>query len=549
MNKKIKRSCKLLVTALALSFPVVALSQVFTLEDAEVPVGATQATLEWNFDDEGAGLTGIGIFFDYDTGRLTPLLDPPAGMPPTQSVTGCRNAATLALPVAFCEPTIAPPPHLSLGLSALFNPMPSLQPGGSITFTIDPPIADGETLPVQAIVNNAAVTPGGSALTANSGEIRAVSAPPAVAAIDPGSWAPTVSVGSTSPTQTFTVSNDAAPGQTPPAANLDIQDIEITGAGAAVFTDTGTGSCQANTTSLAPGDECTVVLSLDTGTVGNFAASLDIGTSAGPLDAGLNADVLASDAILDIDPGAADFGTLDINAPAVSETFTVTNTGTNDTATGVSVGTLAAPFAISANNCGATLGPQASCQITVTFDPTSDGTFNAVLSVTSDASDVSAPLEGVGGSSPNIVINPPFGNVNFGAVLIGTSSTLNGNVQNTGSADVTVEIELVDSNTPAIFSTSLPLGTPVDLVAGAAAIDFTVTCSIPADATDGTTFTAEIQVSVGGDPATDATTHFLSCIVQEFEPVPIPTMQNWGLILLALMMLLVGGITIRFFRA
>jgi hypothetical protein len=257
--------------------------------------------------------------------------------------------------------------------------------------------------------------------------------------------------------------------------------------------------------------------------------------------------IVGTDAQLTLAPGSFDFATQDIFDPAQSTTFTIGNDGVEDSLTITSVSVGGAPFSVTGNCDGQELPPQGSCVVTVSFDPDTAGDFTDTLSVASDVGNLSAALSGSATATPNIVINPPFGDVNFGFVFLGESRTLNGNVQNTGSADITVEVNLVN-NTPSIFSTSLPQGTVVNLVAGAPAIDFTVTCTIPEDANDGEVFTGQIQVSVGGEPASDDTTHFLTCTAQEFDPVPIPTMQQWGLILFALMMLLAGGITIRFFR-
>ena len=550
MKIMFERSWKFLAAALALSLPMMAVSQVFTLGDAEVPVGATEATLVWQYDAEGGPVTGIGVFFDYDTARLTPVLDPPAGDPPVQVVSGCLGAATDPLPIKFCEPTLTPPPQLSLGLSNLFSPMPSLQPGGSITFTINPPLADGEVLPVQAIRNDAGVTPGGSTLVVNSGEIRAISAPPAQPAIDPASWTVTVGVGATNPSEIFTIRNNAAAGQTPPAQALDITTIGISGAGAAAFSTAGT--CVAGTSSLGAQESCTVIVTLDASTVGNFAGSLDVGTSAGGLNATLNGTVNPSDANLTIAPAAHDFGSLDINAPAGSQAFTVTNTATNDAVTGISVPALAAPFAITANTCGASLAPGVNCSITVSFNPTAAGNFTGTLAVNSAANNVSAALEGVGTATPNLSVNPPFGPVNLGSASAGETITVSQfagaptGVTNAGSADGTVACTLQNESTAGVFSTN-PALTNVPVPAGETVL-FSVSCALPADGEDGDAYTATLACSVDGAPAVDATSHFLSCSVSEFDPIPVPTMSAWSLALFALLMLLVGGISIRFFR-
>ncbi|MGY6553804.1 MAG: choice-of-anchor D domain-containing protein [Wenzhouxiangella sp.] len=266
--------------------------------------------------------------------------------------------------------------------------------------------------------------------------------------------------------------------------------------------------------------------------------------------------IVGTDAELTLTPASFEFETVDILDPAQSTTFTIGNAGEEDSLRITSISVGGAPFAISPNCVGDLLAPGATCPLTVTFDPTAPGDFTATLTVVSDAGTQTAALTGAATAEGRIVINPPFGPVNLGAGSAGQVLTANGNVQNTGSADVTVQCDLIDTTggiagaaPMAVFSTTLPLGSPVTLVAGADAIDFSVSCALPADAEDGSVFTGEIQCGVDGEPATPATTHFLTCSVSEFNPIPVPTMQSWGLILFALMMLLVGGITIRFFRA
>lgn len=255
--------------------------------------------------------------------------------------------------------------------------------------------------------------------------------------------------------------------------------------------------------------------------------------------------VIGSDAVLTLDPDVFDFGTQDILAPAQTADFTIGNAGNDDSLTVSTVSVGGAPFSVTGNCNGEEIAPGGTCVVTVTFDPTTAGSFADILQVSTDVGTATSNLSGAATATANVVINPPFGPVDLGVGLQGETLTANGSVQNTGSADATASCDLVGDD---VFSTSLPLNTPITIAAGAAAIPFTVSCALPANAADGDTFNGEIQCSIDGAPVND-TTHFLTCGVSEFEPLPVPTMQNWALILFALMMLLVGGISIRMFRA
>jgi len=47
--------------------------------------------------------------------------------------------------------------------------------------------------------------------------------------------------------------------------------------------------------------------------------------------------------------------------------------------------TVSAPFAISANTCGATLAAGKTCKVSITFTPTATGTATGTLSVSDNA--------------------------------------------------------------------------------------------------------------------------------------------------------------------
>ena len=255
--------------------------------------------------------------------------------------------------------------------------------------------------------------------------------------------------------------------------------------------------------------------------------------------------IVGTDAVLTLDPDSVDFGTQDILAPPQTAEFTIGNDGDQDSLIIDSAAVGGAPFSVTANCDGEELAPGETCVVVVTFEPQEVGAFSDVLTVESDAGTVTAALSGEATAEANVEITPPFGPVDLGFGLQGETLTATGSVQNTGSADATLVCNFDGDD---VFSTDLPLATTIDVIAGADPIGFEVNCDLPADAEDGDTFAGEIQCSIDGAPVDD-TTHFLSCGVSEFEPLPVPTMQNWALILFAMLMLLVGGISIRMFRS
>lgn len=139
-------------------------------------------------------------------------------------------------------------------------------------------------------------------------------------------------------------------------------------------------------------------------------------------------------------PMSLNFGSEPVGATSNPLSTTLTNSGTttlNLTSQSI-VGTAAADYSITANTCGATLAPGASCTVTLVFTPSITGTRSAVLAFADSAQNTpqNVALMGVGSSSA-VSLTPS--SMAFAAQLIGTSSpsqaaTLN----NTGTVTVNI---------------------------------------------------------------------------------------------------------------
>jgi hypothetical protein len=104
---------------------------------------------------------------------------------------------------------------------------------------------------------------------------------------------------------------------------------------------------------------------------------------------------------ISLSPTALTFGTVVVGVTSASKSITVSNVGTTTvTFTGFSLaGTAAGDYLITANSCGATLAPAASCSVGIAFRPTVHGTRGARLNVLND-----------GGGSPAVTTLTGFGN-------------------------------------------------------------------------------------------------------------------------------------------
>ncbi|MGC1373970.1 MAG: choice-of-anchor D domain-containing protein [Candidatus Sulfotelmatobacter sp.] len=124
-----------------------------------------------------------------------------------------------------------------------------------------------------------------------------------------------------------------------------------------------------------------------------------------------------------LSPGTVIFSEQSLGTTSAPQIVTLNNTQSvilnisNITATGVDSGDFAAPT----NTCGSTLGPGATCTISVTFTPRGLGTRTASLEVFDSAgnSPQTATLTGTGGTPVTLSTS----SLSFGTVLLGTHHT------------------------------------------------------------------------------------------------------------------------------
>jgi Astacin (Peptidase family M12A)/Abnormal spindle-like microcephaly-assoc'd, ASPM-SPD-2-Hydin len=126
-----------------------------------------------------------------------------------------------------------------------------------------------------------------------------------------------------------------------------------------------------------------------------------------------------------------------VGTTSTSQTVSVKNTGTLSTT--LSIGAATGDFA-QMNNCGASLGPGASCTLTVTFTPTASGTRAGSIAITDQASNSpqSVSLTGTG-TVVTITLTPS--SLTFSSQTVGTTSpSQTVTVKNTGTASTTLSI-------------------------------------------------------------------------------------------------------------
>jgi hypothetical protein len=166
---------------------------------------------------------------------------------------------------------------------------------------------------------------------------------------------------------------------------------------------------------------------------------------------------LVQGAIVSLSPASLNFGDQAIGVTSGGKTMTLQNSGNvNLGITSIQItGTNSGDFK-NGTTCSSSLSPNTSCQISVTFTPSANGTRNAVLIVTDSAtsSPQSATLTGIGSTTPNFTVtaNPTSVTVNSGtaANYVITLTPSNGY---DGTVTITCPTNLpsgVSCNTPTI---------------------------------------------------------------------------------------------------
>jgi len=181
---------------------------------------------------------------------------------------------------------------------------------------------------------------------------------------------------------------------------------------------------------------------------------------------------------LTLTPPSISFGNQTVNTTSGSQTVTLTNTGAATLSiTSIALtGTDASSFA-QTNTCGATLAAGASCNIAITFAPTTVASFSAALAVTDNASGSphTVALSGSGTAAPAPVAVLTPASISFGSVGVGgTGPAQIATLKNTGTAALSITGIAITGTNPADFAQTNTCG--ASLAAGAScAISVTFT--------------------------------------------------------------------------
>jgi hypothetical protein len=196
--------------------------------------------------------------------------------------------------------------------------------------------------------------------------------------------------------------------------------------GASVFLGNGDGTFQAGVFYPAVNE-------------GNFVA---VGDFNGDLKPDLVvADRRFDDVVVLLNTGVASFSPTTplvfaaqlLNTTSAWQTVALTNTGKK----ALSIASISVRGSFQQSNaCGKSLAPAATCDLTVTFKPTAEGTANGLISLNDSASSKPQAIE-LSGAGTIVELSPQT--LNFGDQKVGTKSApLPVTVTNTGSTTITI---------------------------------------------------------------------------------------------------------------
>jgi hypothetical protein len=171
-----------------------------------------------------------------------------------------------------------------------------------------------------------------------------------------------------------------------------------------------------NCGTVAGGASCQITVVFTPGDLGLRAGTLVVVSGVNTLTASLTGTGVPG---FTLSPTTLDFGSLDVGASA-TKTLTLSSNATGPVA--VPAFTTTGPFTVSTAACGSTVAALASCQISVTFLPTTTGAQSGTVGVNSSNplySGLSAALSG-NGVDFTISLSPTSGSVVAGD---GTSTT------------------------------------------------------------------------------------------------------------------------------
>ena len=220
-------------------------------------------------------------------------------------------------------------------------------------------------------------------------------------------------VSTTSSAQSITLSNT---GNTA----LSVSNVSTTGQ------FTASHNCPA---SLAVGASCTVSVAFAPTTMGAQSGVVTVATAAGNYSANLSGTGLL--AVASVSPTSLDFGSQAVGTTSTAKVVTLSNTGNTAMTVATPTGNLTGVWS---TDCPTSLAGGASCTMTVTFLPQSQGTVNQAFSMNTSVGNKTVTVTGVG---TQVVLSASPSSTDFGNVQAGQTASKTITLSNTGNVAAT----------------------------------------------------------------------------------------------------------------
>ncbi|MGE5827382.1 MAG: choice-of-anchor D domain-containing protein [Micromonosporaceae bacterium] len=261
-------------------------------------------------------------------------------------------------------------PGQSCTVSVVFKPGSTGDKSSTLSIPSNDP--DASENPVRVKLTGTGVTGGGGGLVPDI----------AVSPLSLGFG--DVAVGSISPAQTVTVSNEGT-------GDVLVKSVSLTGTAFRKASD----ACSSKT--LAPGQSCTVSVEFKPGSTGAKTGTLSIPSNdpdaaENPVKVTLTGTGVTGGGgggtpDIAVTPLALDLGSVAVGSTSAPQAVTVSNEGTGDLVV-KTVSVSGTQFKKTADNCtGQTLAPAQSCTVSVYLKPTTRGDKSSILSIPSNDPD------------------------------------------------------------------------------------------------------------------------------------------------------------------